>query len=471
MDPRLPDGLSLPEDILADETPAVDQDQSLLLSPGHPAVLRVRPGDPGCRVVMLGAKPGEFLMVKPPASTLAKAGMADCQTVSLSLENDGVVCQMDAPVLYAIKQPLPLLFLGWPERFLSKSLRRHTRLKCLIPTLMEAMGARFQAHILDISLGGCRVVADLSQAPKAGELKPGQLCEVGLPINGPRLERLTGQVCARSLGKGDVSLGLSFPPGDLTRSRVSRFVKNLHTLETLRRQAAPPKGNGGAAPRVPEAVLADATAGVHDARHIELKPLSDLDIQFTGSHLFDQSAILGVDGTETVIAEMPLSSGLKNCPKPGMGLRARFQDHGSYYGFMTSVTKFLTRPRPLVLFAYPKKIETLMRRKHPRVQCQIPTSIANEHFRASGFVTDVSVGGCRVLANLDAGEPICNVMSGDVVELTLPLGGPASETLRAKVKSFSFSEGPVTMGLVFALDRKQVQRLDDFVSRMEAASR
>ncbi|GFK94794.1 Cyclic di-GMP binding protein [Fundidesulfovibrio magnetotacticus] len=456
------------------ESPAVDQEQSLLLTPGHPAVLQTRPGDPGCRVVVLGVKPGEFLMVKTPPSVLAKNGLAEGQPVRLCLENEGVVCQCEATVLSALRQPLPVLFLGWPVSFQARALRRHPRVKCLIPAQVEIAGARFAAHVRDVSLGGCRVTADLSLAPRAGELKPGDLCEVRLVMNGPGMDRLAGQVCARTLTGGELSMGLAFPPGDLTRARVERFVERLLAVEELRRRTAPGGNGNGRGPQarpMPESVLADATACVHDARKIELKALSALDIQFTGSHLYEQSLILGVDGAEALIAEMPVACGLKSCPKPGMGLRGRFQEHGSYYGFMTFVTKFVTKPRPLVFLAYPKKIETLMRRKHPRVECQIPTSVANEHFRAQGFVVDVSAGGCRVLANLEAGEPIVNVMTGDMVELSLPLGGPVCETLRAKVKSFQFAGGPVTLGLVFMPERAQAPRLDGFVARMEAASR
>jgi hypothetical protein len=177
-----------------------------------------------------------------------------------------------------------------------------------------------------------------------------------------------------------------------------------------------------------------------------------------------------VDGAETVIAEMPMSTGLKSLPKPGMGLQARFEDHGSRYGFRTSVTKFITKPRPMVFFAYPKKIEILMRRRHPRVRCQLPIRLENEHFKATGYISDISQGGCRVMANLDNGEFVCNVMTGDMLNMAMPLDGLRVGSLRAKVKSINFQGNAITMGLIFTPDKKIAHTLEDFIAHLESAA-
>ncbi|MFZ5427624.1 MAG: PilZ domain-containing protein [Thermodesulfobacteriota bacterium] len=437
------------------------------LSPGHPISITAASDDRNFRASMLGVKPGEFLIVKPPLA-MSAAGRAQGSQLLVRLEENGVIYGFEASVLFDLKLPAHVLFLSYPRSFEVHALRRHPRFKCLIPTVVESGQAVCPGHLSDISLGGCRVVAKASDA-RAVHTEFGESLDVCLPVDGLRIEKLHGMIRRREEGKGILSLGLCFAETACAAPVVARFLERLRRAEDLREPAkAAPAPNAAIRPSGLD--LRDATASVEDARQVELKCLEPLDIQFTGSHMFERSTILGVDGTEMVIAEMPVGSGLRNCPKPGMGLRARFEANGSYYGFMTSVAKFITKPRPMVLFGYPKKIEVLMRRKHPRVTCLLPAKVENDHCDASGYITDISLGGCRVLANLDDGEPIVNIMTGDRMDVSLPLDGLRIERIRARVSSLSFEGAAVALGLVFALDKRQNAKLGRFLGRLEEAA-
>ncbi|WP_243359738.1 flagellar brake protein [Fundidesulfovibrio terrae] len=459
-----------PADNESDASLAVPE-VNLALSVGQPVSLRTGAEERGGRAAVLGYKPGEFLIVKPSPVQSSKTGYEPDSDVLVSLENDGALYGFEVQVLNWLKHPSPVLILSYPKEVESRALRSHPRIKCLVPTIIEGQSLFASGHIRDISMGGCRIVASTREAGLDRSVKKGDQLDIRLPVDGLRTQTLSAQVRACTRKDGLLNLGMAFRNGSTSSQAVSRFIDHLKKMECMQGDECKETSRDARPHLASSRSMRDATARVGDASQVSLKVLDPLDIQFTGSHLYDQSSILGVDGSETIIAEMPISSGLKNCPKPGMGLRVRFEDHGSHYGFLTSVTKFITKPRPMVFFAYPKKIEILMRRKHPRVKCQLPASLENEHLRMSGYVTDISAGGCRVVANLDDGELICNVMTGDRFNLAIPMEGLRVASLRAQVKSFAQQGNTLSMGLVFGLDKTLASALGEFITRLDAAAR
>ena len=438
-----------------------------ILAPGHMVALALCGETRACRAFMLGAKPGEFLIVKPSPAFASKILSSASASVQVRLEDDGTLYGFDAPVLTLVKQPTPLLFLAYPKTFVTRGLRMHPRIKCLIPVMMASGHVSCQGHMLDISLGGCRLDV---RGSAAETLAKGAGVEIRLPVDGLKVVTLTGKIRSIQRESGSVYLGLAFDDALKEGQLPKRLVETISKAERYNEK------NGQEQPKQPVPLsiheLRDAKACVWDAREVELKHLQAIDLMFTGCHLYDSSTILGVDSMETVIAEMPRHSSLRGgSPKPGMGIKARFEDNGSHYAFLTSVTRFVTTPRPLVFFSYPKKIEILMRRKSPRVRCLIPSRLANDFFSSSGYITDLSMGGCRVVANLENQELICNVMTGDHIDIALPLDGLLIENIPAKVTNLVRDDNTVSMGLAFALGHEQTERLGRFLSGLENALR
>jgi len=450
--------------------PACGLEAHLALTPGQPVSLRASAEDRGGLATVLGCKSGEFFIVKPSPAQSVKNGFEPDLPILIGLEIEGVLYQFESLVLNYLKHPTPVLFLSYPKSVETRVLRRYPRIKCLVPTVIEGRGVFCNGHLRDISRGGCRVVTSLREAGIDGAFSKGDEIDIRLPMDDLRSHTLPVQVRSTNREDGLLNLGLAFRSRSEASPTVTRFINHLTRMEALNEEASKESAKAPPPAFVRAQSMQDATASVGDASQVSIKSQEAIEIQFTGNHLFDQSMILGVDGTDTVIAEMPISSGLKNCPKSGMGLRARFEDHGSHYGFRTFVTKFITKPRPLVFFAYPKKIEILMRRKHPRVQCQLPARLENEHVRMTGYITDISLGGCRVMANLDDGEFIFNIMTGDKLVLTLSMAGLKAASLRTQVKSFTLRGNTVTMGLVFGLDKQLAHSMSEFIIRLEAAA-
>lgn len=446
---------------------------SLLLEPGHPMTIRCAGTERPERAKVLGLKRGEFIVVRPPVSSQTVRAARPGAGVDVLLEKDGTVYAFHSEILAALNHPIHVFFLGYPQEVRSRALRRHIRHKCLLPATAAGEGFTCEGHLSDFSVGGCRIVT--SSLPRNGgaALRHGDPLEVRLPVSGLRMETFTGELRSVQQDGHTVALCMSFHEGR-SSELAERFVCELIIVENLRREDSlkaalnpPPPTSRAHGPLESEA-LRDATAHVSDGADVSLTVAQPLELQFTGNHLYDASSVVAVDGAECIIAEMPLTA-LGCCPKPGMGLRGRFEKQGSYFGFRTCVLKFVTKPRPLVFFACPKKIEVLRRRLHPRVHCMMPAAIEGEMMRVSGYVTDISMGGCRVLANLDGQEGVVNVMSGDTVHLSMPLDGLRVESLKAKVKNFTMKENRVSLGLVFQAGKAQMPLLAAFMTRMETA--
>lgn len=105
--------------------------------------------------------------------------------------HEGVIFGFRTFVSGTVVEPLPLVFLNWPERIEAHSVRQSRRLDTFIPCSLNLQGERHEASIVDISAGGCQVVVlrstgiavpDPEQAPpvqlhipSASEAEPRQM--------------------------------------------------------------------------------------------------------------------------------------------------------------------------------------------------------------------------------------------------------------------------------------------------------
>jgi len=69
--------------------------------------------------------------------------------------HDGVIFGFRTFVSGTVVEPLPLVFLNWPERVEAHSVRQSRRLDTFIPCHLKLQGTGHDASIIDISAGGC----------------------------------------------------------------------------------------------------------------------------------------------------------------------------------------------------------------------------------------------------------------------------------------------------------------------------
>ncbi|MCS6896378.1 MAG: flagellar brake protein [Nitrospira sp.] len=134
---------------------------------------------------------------------------------------------------------------------------------------------------------------------------------------------------------------------------------------------------------------------------------------------------------------------------------------GRLIGYKTEICGAVTTPLPLLLIAYPRRVEAIHLRKHARVFSNEPVLVSRIGNRSKGatvislsdhvggLVKDLSAGGCLVA--LERAPPWIRVGSSIHLEFELPGLGHVTN-LTGLVKSITKEEGNL-IGVEFQFDK------------------
>jgi len=113
-----------------------------------------------------------------------------------------------------------------------------------------------------------------------------------------------------------------------------------------------------------------------------------------------KTAVVGWKTDYLVIIDMPILNGAYVNLVEGSSCIVRYIRCGDAYGFETKVIKNINDARlPLIYLSYPKSVEKISLRQHPRIQTRIPVQIEvaveeEKRREVRGNILDLSVGGC-----------------------------------------------------------------------------
>ncbi|WP_031387762.1 PilZ domain-containing protein [Desulfonatronum thiodismutans] len=114
---------------------------------------------------LVGFKQGEFLLVWLPNLTAHRKILADNSEVTLRGMNvDFQLCGFTTTISKILLTPYPLLFLTFPKVFEKLHLRRHDRVECFLPAQVLLDGNEYKAMIVNLSLGGARIILNKESA-------------------------------------------------------------------------------------------------------------------------------------------------------------------------------------------------------------------------------------------------------------------------------------------------------------------
>lgn len=184
---------------------------------------------------VLGVDPYECFIVKLPQVPGIKRLASPGASLTLRLEHEGELFGFSCDVITAAFKPHPMVILAYPASTERVQLRRHKRLKCLMPAVVENDGFCSFGFIVDMSLGGCKFILDAQQNQQAVTLQPGEAVTVG--ISSPSLDNMIFQgktVSLKDVGP-ERALTISFDLEDKkTRESLGAFVSRLEAIERLR---------------------------------------------------------------------------------------------------------------------------------------------------------------------------------------------------------------------------------------------
>lgn len=121
---------------------------------------------------------------------------------------------------------------------------------------------------------------------------------------------------------------------------------------------------------------------------------------------------------------------------------------GEVHGCETTIETVVTAPRRLLFLRFPDAVEAVSLRKDAWVNCSVPATLVWGESPVSGYLLDVSRGGCKVAYFGVPGHPLPGVGTEVACSFRLP-GGEALLEVDGVVRSSGEDGGRVVCGLEF----------------------
>lgn len=206
--------------------------------------------------------------------------------------------------------------------------------------------------------------------------------------------------------------------------------------------------------------------------HVAFRPGQAVMVQLTGDCQRYWGRVLGADPYECFIVKLPQVPGIKRLAVPGASLTLRLEHEGELFGFSCDVITAVFKPNPLAILAYPASTERLQLRRHKRLKCLIPAVAGNGCFSSSGFIVDMSLGGCKLILDERQIQQAMPLKPGDALTVDISLPNLGSIILKGKAVSLKDAGQDRALTVRFDLEDKKTRgSLGAFVSRLEAIER
>ena len=128
-----------------------------------------------------------------------------------------------------------------------------------------------------------------------------------------------------------------------------------------------------------------------------------------------QGEFLGASHYEFLIIRLPSIPGLINKLIPRMRVEISFQYKGAVNRFFAEVINHTAKPGLLLFTTYPDRMNVMETRKHQRITCALPASLATPYGDGEAAIKDLSKGGCRLIVELTGQSSIRQLSEGDRV--------------------------------------------------------
>ena len=163
-----------------------------------------------------------------------------------------------------------------------------------------------------------------------------------------------------------------------------------------------------------------------------------------------QGEFLGASHYEFLILRLPSIPGLVNKLLPRMRVEISFQAKGAVNRFFSEVFSHAIKPGLMIFTSYPDRMSVMEVRKHQRVTCALPISLATSYGDGIAVIRDLSKGGCRLVAELTGQSNMRQLTEGDRV-VVQGCFSPEGNSVRGIgiVRAVEISGSRMSVGLAF----------------------
>ncbi len=181
------------------------------------------------RGVLVGSEEAEYLMIRlldserlPGPAPKGSAVIAGCVQL-------GTVYAFEVQVIDHLLEPFPLLFLTYPDRFQTHTLRGSVRVSSNLPARAQLAGRDLRGRVVDLGAGGCRFVLRIPEGPEELEVRPGDPLSLSFVLFGGYGEQtVSGGVRAVHRRAGRIVLGVQFDRMDAAiQEKIETYVRGV----------------------------------------------------------------------------------------------------------------------------------------------------------------------------------------------------------------------------------------------------
>jgi c-di-GMP-binding flagellar brake protein YcgR len=180
----------------------------------------------------LGTSHYEFMILRLPTVPGLLGRLLPQTRVEIRYMQEGAVHSFTTEIISHTVKPSLLLFTSYPDRMSIMDTRRHQRVLCALPIVVHSEKGDGEGIVCDLSLGGCRVVLELTGQSAIRELTVGDMVVAQTVFNAKGIPYgIRGAVRNVELAGARMAAGLSFTEksGDFLNP-LTNYVKMARTL-------------------------------------------------------------------------------------------------------------------------------------------------------------------------------------------------------------------------------------------------
>ncbi len=209
-----------------------DQPPALALSFGTRMLLQPEGLKDNLQTVFIGLDKPRYLIVKAPPSKGLFEHIYPEKPVTVRYANQGTVFGFHSMVLSTLSKPAKLVFLVYPARVETVNLRRNERVDTHIPASFKLKETSLDSLIVNLSLGGCKILIKGSETSYSSLSKDVQ-AELAFALPGSQDQVQTGiRIRNLSLDDEKIFLGCQFESLSSEHAgQINDFVQTLSSFD------------------------------------------------------------------------------------------------------------------------------------------------------------------------------------------------------------------------------------------------
>ncbi len=182
---------------------------------------------------LIGMDIHEILIAKPMAFPQVRHLMNEGVSVVVRYISNGKVFGFRSTIRGNVFQPLPMIFLSYPDRLETINLRKKERIYCYIPAQLLTEQAPLPGMVVDLSEGGCRWMSNNPLLPKEIRLAVNETVHIAFPLPGKcGVMKLQANTRVVNQEPGQIQVGMAFENMDASSAEeIARYVAEARAIQ------------------------------------------------------------------------------------------------------------------------------------------------------------------------------------------------------------------------------------------------